>query len=136
MAAILPFTGVSGGLVCVTKERVKILSYQQLFGEKRNPEKVIIYKIISNDSNQDGHLDHNDITSLFISDSDGENFRQLSKLNEQLLEWNYLTETKKVYFRTVKDSDRNGTFDNNDKHTIYSTSINNNETKPLFTDLK
>ena len=117
----------------LTKEKIKILSYQQLFGKKRTSEKIIIYKVISNDSNQDGYLDNNDIASLYISDSDGFNFKQLSKPNEQLLEWNYLYETKKVYFRTVEDTDKNGMFDNNDKHSLYSRSIINNETKHLFT---
>ena len=126
---------ITGKTHKLTQEKIKILSYQQLFGENRNSEKIIIYKVISHDTNQDGYLDNGDIVSLFISDSSGKKFSRISKSNEQLLEWNYIFETKKVYFRTVNDIDKNGIFDKNDKHNIYSTSISNNETKPLLTNI-
>lgn len=107
----------------LTNEKIKILSYEQLYSTNRVAEKFIIYEIINTDTNKDGFLNMNDITNLYISDSNGKNLSQLNHPKHHLLEWNYISEVGKVFFSTSEDIDKNGDFDNNDKQQLYSVSI-------------
>lgn len=96
----------------ITNDTVKIVSFIQLYNAKNTPEKIVVYEVIHKDSNQDGYLDNDDIKSLFISNSNGRKFTQLSPSSQQLLTWNYISESKTIYFKTTTDTNKDGDFDN------------------------
>ena len=121
----------------LTNNYIKIISFNQLFDSNKNSENLLVYKIIKYDSNFDGVLNNEDVSSLFISNTNGTNFMQITTKNEHLINWNYIPESEKLFFTTIIDLDKNGLFDNNDKHQIHSLTISNLKNKTtLFNNLK
>lgn len=68
----------------------------------------IFYSIIVDDFDKNGVLDSADPEYLFISDKDGNNFKQISPANANVNSWVLIEKTGKVLMQTVTDT-------NNDK---------------------
>lgn len=67
----------------------------------------IYYRIITTDYNQDGKLNFNDNSIyLFVSDVSGENFKQISPNNFNLVEWNVIDSGNKILIQA--NSYKNG----------------------------
>jgi hypothetical protein len=115
----------------LTNDKIKIISYEQLYNTKREAEKIIIYQIIDKFPKNDDELIY---TSLYLGTSDGKLFKKISKLNHHLKGWKYISETKRVYFKTIEDSDRNNEFNNLDNEHLYSVSIEDFIVSELLTD--
>lgn len=64
----------------------------------------IFYSIIIDDLNKDGKLNDHDPDYLFISDREGNNFKQISPDNFNVKSWVYITKSDKVLIHTVKNS--------------------------------
>jgi len=115
----------------LTTNEIKIVSYEQLYNAEREAEKIILYQVIDSfPKDKDALI----FTSLYLGTNDGKLFKKISKPNHQLNGWKYISETKKIYFKTIKDSDKNNELNQLDKHSIYSVSIDNFTVKELLND--
>lgn len=65
----------------------------------------LFYEIITDDTNYDGKLDENDPVFLFMSDKEGENFKQISPANYHLRSWKLINETGKVLMYAVNQKE-------------------------------
>ena len=83
----------------------------------------ILYSIISSDYNRDKRLNDHDPTYLFISDKEGNNFKQISPDNEEVLSWQLIEKTGKILFSTLVDSNRDKVFDEKDKTVPYAYDV-------------
>ncbi|MBF4473557.1 hypothetical protein [Flavobacterium sp. HJJ] len=75
---------------------------------------IMVYSMMDMDTNKDGKLDVSDITTLYLSDSSGENFTKVSPDFQELIDWDLIESQKRLYFRTVEDTNKNGKFDSKD----------------------
>jgi hypothetical protein len=75
----------------------------------------IFYEAITKDYNQNDYLDNNDPTYLFISDKQGNNFRQLSPENYNIKSWTVVEGTTKIILQAQRDDNNDKKFDENDK---------------------
>ncbi|MES2813125.1 MAG: hypothetical protein V4670_11695 [Bacteroidota bacterium] len=86
-------------------------------------KKMLVYVLADADTNQDNNVDSDDVKSLYISDDMGMNFTKISPDAQEIIDWNYLESTKKIYFRTIEDANKNGAFDKNDKVHYFSLNL-------------
>lgn len=93
--------------------RIKSVRFLERTFEKTK-KKILIYRIIDRDTNQDKKLDGTDISTLYISNIDGSKFKKLTKELHELIDWKTITKTDRLYFRSISDSNKNGEFDKND----------------------
>ena len=98
----------------------------------------IFYSITSEDYNKDKKLTEEDPKYLFVSDKDGNNFRQISPSNYDLQNWQFIKSANKVLLTVKKDSDKNNKFDEKDEVTTFEVEIDKGtEPKEVFsTDFK
>ena len=98
----------------------------------------IFYSITSDDFNEDKKLTDEDPKYLFISDKEGNNFRQISPSNYDLQNWQFIKSVNKVLLTVRKDSDKNNKFDDKDEVTTFEVEIDKRiEPKEVFsTDFK
>ena len=113
----------------LTINKIKIISYEQLYNDKNESEKVILYQIIDTFTEDDEAII---FTSLYLSIDNGKNFKKISSKNHHLNSWEYFPVVKKVFFKTVEDSDGNNKLNNLDKHHIFSVSIEDFKAKELL----
>jgi hypothetical protein len=98
----------------------------------------IFYSITSDDFNKDKKLTDEDPKYLFVSDKEGNNFRQISPSNYDLQNWQFIKSVNKVLLTVRKDSDKNNKFDDKDEVTTFEVDIDKGtEPKEVFsTDFK
>ncbi|MEO6229279.1 MAG: hypothetical protein ABJB11_10925 [Ferruginibacter sp.] len=75
----------------------------------------IFYDVVSSDFNQNKYLDIDDPTYLYVSDKQGNNFRQLSTDNYNVISWEVVTGTSKIILQAQKDNNSDKKFDQNDQ---------------------
>lgn len=76
----------------------KVVFLRDLFNNTK--DEVLIYDAVDTDTNKDKKLDFLDESSLFVSSSDGSNFKKLSKINHQLLAYKFIKANNTLYFKT------------------------------------
>lgn len=114
----------------LTKDFLKIESMTFLKKVSDNIKKqYFVYKIKDKDTNLDGKLDYEDVSSLYISKIDGTQFIKLSEKNNELLNWKVIESNNTLYFRTVEDENKDGEFDNTDLIHYKFVDLNNEELK-------
>jgi len=86
-------------------------------------DNLLYYSITITDFNNDGKLNSDDPTYLFVSDKNGKNFKQVSPNNVNVSSWQTIKKTNKVLLQVTKDS-------NNDKEFT-----DKDETNPMVYDL-
>ncbi|MES2062910.1 MAG: hypothetical protein V4456_13375 [Bacteroidota bacterium] len=74
----------------------------------------ILYSVISSDFNNDGRLDYHDPEYLFISDKQGNNFKQISPNDKNVLSWQLIEKSGVVLINTVTDKNNDKVFDEKD----------------------
>jgi len=77
-------------------------------------QQLLVYTLVDQDTNQDGALNSSDIKSLYISKIDGSRFMKLSADFQELIDGNLMDAKKRLYFRTIEDTNKNGQFDKDD----------------------
>lgn len=75
----------------------------------------IIYTIVAKDYNLNNQLDQYDPNYLYISDKEGNNFRQISPEDYNILSWDVVEGTSKIIMQGQKDENSDKKFDANDK---------------------
>jgi hypothetical protein len=103
-------------LTPLTNKNMKIQSASFLweFHNKTN-KGILVYEINDSDSNNDGYINSNDIKSLYLSKIDGSGFKKLTQTNNELIQWKFISIKDRLYFKTIKDSNKNGEFEETDK---------------------
>jgi hypothetical protein len=95
---------------------------------------LIYYSVIISDYNADGKLNRDDPKYLFISDKQGNNFRQISPDNQNVISWEAIKKTGKLLIETVKDSNNDKKFDGDDEDSPYVYDIKSGGVaQPIFT---
>ncbi|HBK70793.1 MAG TPA: hypothetical protein DDZ39_03900 [Flavobacteriaceae bacterium] len=113
----------------LTTSKINITSYEQLYNANNEAEEVILYQVIDTFSEDKEALV---LSSLYLSTSDGKKFKKISLKNHQLSSWTYFPEMRKIFFKTVVDSDDNNKLDNLDKHYMYSVSLDDFKSTELL----
>ena len=78
-------------------------------------ENNIFYSVVSRDFNENKYLDADDPTYLYVSDKQGNNFRQLSPDDYNIVSWEVVAGTSKIILQAQKDNNGDKKFDNNDQ---------------------
>jgi len=86
---------------------------------KKIGRNILIYTLADSDTNRDGEINSNDIKTLYISEINGINFLKLSNDLEELIDWNTIDAQNRLYFRTIEDINKNGSFDQHDSVHYY-----------------
>ncbi|MBL0306460.1 MAG: hypothetical protein IPQ25_10625 [Chitinophagaceae bacterium] len=81
------------------------------------------YKVTVDDYNQDKKLTSDDPEYLFVSDKEGNNFRQISPKDYSLKSWQFIKSTNKIIMAVTKDSDKNRKFGDKDEVTTFQIDI-------------
>src|SRR6478609_3537448 len=92
---------------------IQTATYLKAISDKINKQ-IMVYAMMDMDTNKDGKLDVSDITTLYLSDISGEKLTKVSADFQELIDWNLIESQKRLYFRTVEDTNKNGKFDSND----------------------
>lgn len=77
-------------------------------------EQLMAFFVSDMDTNQDGKLDANDIKTLYLGTVSGERISKISPDYQEVIDWNYVDGNKRLYFRTIDDTNKSGDFDKND----------------------
>ena len=108
----------------LTDNQIRISYYHQLQDKKEN--RYFLYRVIDRDYNKDGKMNSDDVESLYISNIDGTSFSKLTKDKENV-QYNdkaWIHSIDRYYFTTLKDSDKNGSFDPKDEMHHYYIQFN------------
>ena len=108
----------------LTDNQIRISFYHQLQDKKEN--RYFLYRVIDRDYNKDGKMNSDDVESLYISNIDGTSFSKLTKDKENV-QYNdkaWIHSIDRYYFTTLKDSDKNGSFDPKDEMHHYYIQFN------------
>jgi len=89
----------------------------------------IFYKVTIDDYNKDKKLTSDDPEYLFVSDKEGNNFRQISPTGYSLKSWQFIKSTNKILMALTKDSDKDRKFGEKDEVTTFQIDIDK-ETQP------
>ena len=119
----------------LTSQNIKIRSFQFLESiRKRTDLQLVVLEVTDRDTNKDGALTYDDIESLYLSYLNGVNFKKLTVEFQELLDWKILAINKRLYFRTLEDTDKNGEFNKKDKIHHFFVELEDNEFKVVEYD--
>ncbi len=94
--------------------RIKSISFLRDIFENTKKQ-FLVYRVVDRDTNFDNKIDDFDITSLYISNIDGTEFRKLTSENRDLIDWKVIAVKNRLYFRSIEDINKNGQFEKDDK---------------------
>jgi hypothetical protein len=89
-------------------------------------DKYIFYTVTAEDANADSVFTEKDPEYLFVSDSAGYQFRQVSPGGYDLREWKYIKSSGKIFLIAAKDSDGNKEYDEDDELAAFEVDIMTN----------
>ncbi|AVH72980.1 hypothetical protein [Nostoc sp. 'Lobaria pulmonaria (5183) cyanobiont'] len=77
--------------------------------------RVLLYKIIEQDTNTDKKLNSEDATIGYLSDLSGKNLQQITPNNTRIISWVVVPGQNAIFLKIIKDSDNNKKFTKEDK---------------------
>lgn len=96
-------------------------------------DKLLYYSVTVLDFNNDGKLNAQDPSYLFISDKAGRNFKQVSPDNVNVTDWQTIKGTNKILIQVTKDTNNDKIFNNLDETIPMVYDLNTNEiSKAIF----
>jgi hypothetical protein len=101
----------------LTETTLHIISFSI---HKEFSNKMIFYRVVMNDYNEDGFFNDDDPVVLCVSDLYGRNFTQITSDEEQFIDYTYNEETETIMITTLMDLDGNKKFNEVDE-VSYST---------------
>ena len=101
---------------------------------KKENEGLIYYSITTKDFNLDGKLNSDDPKYLFISEPSGQDFKQVSPDNFDLLNWQTIRESNKILIQARKDLNNDKEFDSDDETVPFIYGIDNQKIEQIFGD--
>ncbi|WP_179348216.1 hypothetical protein [Winogradskyella pacifica] len=87
----------------------------------------LVYTIRDADTNKDAKLDSNDVETLYISHVDGTNLKKLTPNLAQIVDWEVIPKLKRLYFKSISDTNKNGEFYKNDKVNYHYVNLENED---------
>lgn len=90
---------------------------------------IMVYTLVDADTNKDGKINQNDIRALYLSTTSGTKFTKISTNFQEVIDWNVIEKTNRLYFRSIEDVNKNGAFDKNDKVHYHYVNLLANEWK-------
>ncbi len=109
---------------------IQSITYLKTIADKTK-QQILVYVAEDLDTNKDSKLDDSDIKALYLSDISGDRFTKISLDYQELIDWDILEATSRLYYRTIEDTDKNGAFDKNDKLHYYFIDLSNKEWKAI-----
>jgi hypothetical protein len=107
------------------------------YGSKRagaTDNRYIFYRVITADHNGDKRFNFADLTYLFVSDRDGRAFRQLSPAGYDLLSWELVSGTRKVFMPVHRDGNNNHRLDEAEEKLAFLVDLDRPEpAREIFT---
>ena len=97
----------------------------------RIKKQILVYTMVDADTNRDGKLDTNDINTLYLSTISGEKFTKVATDLEELIDWNLIEASNRLYFRTIEETNKNGQFDQKDVLHYNYIDLNKNDWKVI-----
>ncbi len=112
----------------LSDKKMLIINYNAGYSNNNNAaiaqtKQYIFYTIVTDDYNADKIFSDEDPAYLFISDKEGNNFRQISPSNYDLQNWQFMKSVNKIILTAKKDSDKNNKFDDKDEVTTFEVDI-------------
>ena len=102
-------------------------------GQRSNKnERLIYYSITKTDYNQDEKLNSYDPKYLFVSDLSGQNFKQISPDNFDLIHWETINRTNKILIQVRNDSNKDKKFDNDDEIVSFVYDLEEQKIEQVF----
>jgi hypothetical protein len=126
---IIFYNAKTGAHHLLSEQKMLINSFESKYNSGGNTPiipylaKYIFYQVITTDYNSDKLLNDNDPQYLFISDKEGNSFRQLSPPGCHLRTWNFIKSANKVLITATKDSDSNKKFDEHDEVSVFEVDM-------------
>jgi hypothetical protein len=126
---IIFYNAKTGAHHLLSEQKMLISSFESKYrGSDNTPiipylAKYIFYQVITTDYNSDKLLNSDDPQYLFISDKEGNNFRQLSPAGCNLRSWDFIKSANKVLITATKDSDNNKKFEENDEVSVFEVDM-------------
>jgi hypothetical protein len=119
----------------LSDKKLLIANYDFKYGSNNiegpaQTRKYIFYSVTTEDYNNDKLYNFEDPKYLFVSDKEGNNFRQISPSTYDLQSWQFIKTANKVLMTVKKDSDKNNKFDDKDEITSFEVDIDKG-TAPL-----
>lgn len=112
----------------LTKEPILIETATYLKSvSDRIQKQIMVYTMVDADTNKDGKLDTNDINTLYLSFISGKKFTKMSADLEELIDWELIESSNRLYFRTIEDTNKNGQFDPKDVVHYNYIDLNSNQ---------
>ena len=100
----------------------------------KTKKQIMVYTLVDADTNKDGKMNQNDIRSLYLSTTSGTKFTKISSDFQEVIDWNIIEKTSRLYFRSIEDVNKNGAFDKNDKvHYHYVNLLANDWKVEMYT---
>ena len=104
---------------------LEIDALEKIEATEKTHKNFWLYRIITIDTNQDGKLNNLDANSGYISDLSGNNLRQITPDNTQLVSWSVLSEQGEILLKILNDSDKDRKFTDKDKIDFIKVNLNN-----------
>ena len=101
---------------------IQTATYLKSVSEKTK-QQFLVYTLADMDTNKDNKLDTDDIKSLYISAISGHQFTKLSPDFQELIDWNLISVSNRLYFRTIEDTSKNGEFEKEDALHYYFVNL-------------
>lgn len=125
---ILFFNSKTGEQHLLTDKKVLIFNFDYRYGNSdlidvAETPSAILYRIVLNDYNRDRVLSADDPDYLFSSDKQGNNFRQISPENCNLISWQYIKSANKIIMIVTKDTDANREFGEKDEVSAFQFNL-------------
>ena len=109
---------------------IQTATYLKSVSEKTK-QQLLVYTLADMDTNKDNKLDTDDIKSLYISAISGHQFIKLSPDFQELIDWNLISVSNRLYFRTIEDTSKNGEFEKEDVLHYYFVNLLDKDLKAL-----
>lgn len=119
---------LTGKMVCITN-----VQYLRNLSKKINRQ-YLLYSVIDKDLNHDGKLDYPDIVSLYVSKIDGSDFKKITIDYHEYKGGELIIQDLKYFFRTIEDTNKDGSFDKKDKYHYYFIDFTNESYKVIEYD--
>ncbi len=97
---------------------IESVTYLNELAQNTN-QHVLVYRLSDQDTNLDGVIDQADIKSLYLSLCNGKDFTKLTPDMLEVLDWSFVSQNNRLYFRCIKDVNKNGAFDKMDSVHYY-----------------
>jgi DNA-directed RNA polymerase beta subunit len=120
----------SDSLQILTEKPVLIetVTYLKTVSDKTK-QQILVYTLADMDTNKDGKINSNDIKTIYLSDISGNKFTKIGTDFQELIDWNLIETTSRLYFRTLEDINKNGAFDKTDKVHYHFINLQNKDWK-------